>query len=153
MGDDHGWLATAIELSRLCPPSRSAFNVGAVLVGADGRELARGYSRERDGNEHAEESALSKIDISGSGADRATLREATMYSSLEPCSTRRSRARPCARLIRDAGIRRVVFALREPPVFVHGAGAEWLAAAGITVVELDDLADLVREINRPQLTS
>ena len=46
-----------------CPPSQTAFSVGAVVVAADGTELARGYSREGgDPVSHAEEAALAKLD-------------------------------------------------------------------------------------------
>jgi pyrimidine deaminase RibD-like protein len=70
---------------------------------------------------------------------------------MEPCSVRKSRPRACSRLILDAGIPRVVFALREPPTFVDGEGLEELTTAGVTVVERPELADAVREVNRPQL--
>ncbi|GAB3457697.1 dihydrofolate reductase family protein [Actinophytocola sediminis] len=141
---DRHWLALAVELSRSCPPSDTAFAVGAVVVDARGEEIARGYSRETDDRVHAEEAALAKLDP----AD-PRLATATIYSSLEPCSRRSSRPRTCTQLILDAGIPRVVFALREPPTFVDGEGAELLAAAGRTVVERPDLADAVREINQP----
>ena len=140
---DRLWLARAIELSRRCPPSTTAFAVGAIVVAADGEELARGYSRESGGTEHAEEAALAKLD-----AADPRLRGATIYSSLEPCSRRASRPRTCTDLIRAAGIPRVVFALREPPTFVDGRGAELLAAGGVEVVEIPELAGAVREVNR-----
>lgn len=140
---DKHWLGVAVELSRDCPPSTTAFAVGAIVVDADGNELARGYSRESGGTEHAEESALAKLDP----AD-PRLRGATIYSSLEPCGRRASRPRTCTELILAAGIPRVVFALREPPTFVDGRGAERLAAAGVEIVELPSLADAVREVNR-----
>jgi riboflavin-specific deaminase-like protein len=143
---DKHWMAAAVELSTRCPPSTTAFAVGAVVVDAQGNELARGYSREAGGTEHAEEAALGKLDP----AD-PRLRGATLYSSLEPCGRRASRPRPCAELILAAGIRRVVFALREPPTFVDGRGAERLAAGGVEVVELPELADRVREVNRELL--
>jgi diaminohydroxyphosphoribosylaminopyrimidine deaminase / 5-amino-6-(5-phosphoribosylamino)uracil reductase len=57
---DMRWLREAIELSRRCPPSASAFSVGAVLVSAAGRVIATGYSRERDPKDHAEEVALAR---------------------------------------------------------------------------------------------
>jgi hypothetical protein len=41
----------------------------------------------------------------------------------------------------------VVFALREPSVFVDCRGAEELAEAGVTVVELPELAGQVRDVN------
>jgi riboflavin biosynthesis pyrimidine reductase/pyrimidine deaminase RibD-like protein len=127
---DSHWLALAVELAKKCPPSTTAFSVGAVIVGADGEVIATGYSRETDDRVHAEEAALAKV------GDRSRLRTATIYSSLEPCSERKSRPRSCSQLIIEAGIPRVVFGLREPSTFVVGKGAETLAAAGVTVAEL-----------------
>lgn len=143
---DRHWLTRAIDLSFRCPPSTTAFSVGAVVVDAAGEEIAWGYSRETDDLVHAEESALAKL-----AADDPRLATATIYSSMEPCSRRKSRPKSCSRLIRDAGIPRVVFAYREPSTFVVGEGAEELAAAGVTIVEYPDLAGRVREANRLQL--
>ncbi|CAM5519544.1 dihydrofolate reductase family protein [Streptomyces fumanus] len=130
---DRHWLALACELAELCPPSGTAFSVGAVVVAADGTELARGHSREGgDAVVHAEEAALAKIDP----AD-PRLAAATVYSSLEPCARRASRPAPCARLILDAGVRRVVTAWREPDTFVTDAdGSGLLRAAGTEVLVL-----------------
>ncbi|MGH8883924.1 MAG: deaminase [Egibacteraceae bacterium] len=139
---DRRWLQVAIGLSQQCLPSTAAFSVGSVIVDAEGAEIARGYSRETDPRVHAEESALSKID-----PDDPRLRQATIYSSLEPCSTRRSRPLSCTDLILAAGIRRVVFAWREPTVFVDCQGAEKLRAAGVTIIEIDDLVERVRKVN------
>lgn len=126
-GDDQHWMQVAVELSRLCPPSDSAFAVGAVIIDSDGAELARGFSRET-GRDHAEESALRKL-----GPDQR-LSGATLYSTLEPCSTRASRPDSCTRLTIKAGIARVVIAWREPPIFVERCeGVELLHAAGLTV--------------------
>jgi diaminohydroxyphosphoribosylaminopyrimidine deaminase/5-amino-6-(5-phosphoribosylamino)uracil reductase len=138
--DDHPWLLAAIAESRKCPPSTTAYSVGAVVVDAGGHELARGYSRETDDRVHAEELALERL----AGID---LSRATVYTSLEPCSTRRSRPRTCTELIIDAGVHRVVFALREPPAFVAGHGADLLLQAGVEVTELEDLAALVWKVN------
>ncbi|MGH3763307.1 dihydrofolate reductase family protein [Actinophytocola sp.] len=140
---DKHWLRAAIELSTRCPPSTTAFAVGAIVVDGQGNGLARGYSRESGGTEHAEEAALAKLDP----AD-PRLRRATMYSSLEPCGRRSSRPRTCTDLILAAGIPRVVFALREPPTFVDGRGAELLTAGGAEVVEVPELAAAVRDVNR-----
>jgi diaminohydroxyphosphoribosylaminopyrimidine deaminase/5-amino-6-(5-phosphoribosylamino)uracil reductase len=140
--DDRRWLALAVQLAGRCPPSTSAFAVGAVLVDAGGTVLATGHSREADPVAHAEESALAKV----SGA--VDLRAATLYSSLEPCSRRASRALSCTDLILAAGIGRVVVAWREPPLFVADArGCELLAARGVEVVELPEFAAGAREPN------
>lgn len=142
---DRYWLEVACELAGLCPPSETAFSVGAVVVAADGSELARGYSREGgDPVAHAEEAALAKIDPSD-----ARLAGATVYSSLEPCARRASRPAPCARLILDAGVRRVVTAWREPDTFVAGAdGSGVLAARGAVVVVLPEYEEAAKAPNR-----
>ncbi|KOU21427.1 dCMP deaminase [Streptomyces sp. WM6372] len=133
----------AVALSRLCPPSPGAYSVGAVLVDAGGMELSYGYSREGDPTVHAEESALAKL-----APDDARLPAATLYSTLEPCSERRSRPDPCARLAIAAGVRRVVIAWREPALFVAACtGVAELRAAGIEVVELSRLAGEARRVN------
>jgi len=141
---DHHWLRLACELATLCPPSRTAFSVGAVVVAADGTELARGYSREgADPVVHAEEAALAKI-----GADDPRLASATVYSSLEPCARRASRPAPCARLILDAGVRRVVTSWREPDTFVTAAdGNGLLASAGVDVVVLPEYEERAKAPN------
>jgi len=137
---DHRLLREAIELSRRCPPSDSAFSVGAVLVGADGAVLSTGYSRESDRRDHAEEAALAKVaGQPGPGA--------TIYSSLEPCLRRLSRPRSCCELIAAAGITRVVLAWREPPIFVLGGGAAWLEGHGVLVTEVPGLGPEARAVN------
>ncbi|MEV7796083.1 dihydrofolate reductase family protein [Streptomyces sp. NPDC087512] len=142
---DRHWLALACELAELCPPSGTAFSVGAVVVADDGTELARGYSREGgDPVVHAEEAALAKI-----GPADPRLAGATVYSSLEPCARRASRPAPCARLILDAGVRRVVTAWREPDTFVPGAdGSGVLAAGGADVVLLPEYEERAKAPNR-----
>jgi pyrimidine deaminase RibD-like protein len=142
-GDRH-WLIEAIELSRRCLPSPSAFSVGAVIVAASGLVIASGYSRQSDPLQHAEEAALGCVD----GAD---LGSATLYSSLEPCLRRVSRPVSCAGLIVASGIRRVVIAWREPPLFQPGGGAQWLAGHGVEVVELPELAGAARAVNQAVL--
>jgi diaminohydroxyphosphoribosylaminopyrimidine deaminase / 5-amino-6-(5-phosphoribosylamino)uracil reductase len=62
---DVHWLRQAIDLSRRCPPSESAFSVGAVLVGGAGEVMATGYSRELHPKDHAEEVALARAAGSG----------------------------------------------------------------------------------------
>ncbi|MFI5964832.1 dihydrofolate reductase family protein [Streptomyces asoensis] len=141
---DRHWLALACALAADCPPSGTAFSVGAVVVAADGTELARGHSREAgDPVVHAEEAALAKIDP----AD-PRLATATVYSSLEPCARRSSRPAPCARLILDAGVRRVVTAWREPDTFVTEAdGTGLLAARGVDVLLLPEYEERAKEPN------
>ncbi len=139
MTDDTELLRRAVELARRCPPSRTAYAVGALVVAPDGTVLGHGHSRETAPDVHAEEVALDRSGVAATGA--------TVYSSLEPCGVRRSRPVPCARLLVAAGVRRVVFALREPPLLAAGGGAEVLTAAGVEVLELPGLADAARAAN------
>jgi riboflavin-specific deaminase-like protein len=141
-GPDHRFLSWAVELSRLSPPSESAFSVGAVIVGEDGQVLSTGFSREQEDHDHAEEVALRKL-----GFHDPRLRRATIYSSLVPCGARASRPVTCVQHIIAAGIPRVIFAWREPPIFTAGDGADQLRAAGIDVLELPDLAPRACAVN------
>lgn len=136
------WLRETIELAKRCPPSATAFSVGAAIVAADGTLLATGFSRERDLRDHAEEAALAKLQP---GDPR--LAGATIYSSLEPCGVRASRPRPCADLIIAAGIPRAVYAWHEPPILAVGGGTEMLRAAGVLVIEAPELAAEARAVN------
>ncbi len=162
-GADRRWLAEAIRLSGRCEPSESAFCVGAVLVGAAGQVLGRGYSRQADPHDHAEEVALRQARACHSGDHSLHLSDdlgddlggdlvrATLYSSLEPCLRRVSRSVPCAELVLGSGIRRVVIAWLEPPIFQPGGGAAWLAERGVEVIELADLAPAAQAVNRALL--
>ena len=146
---DERWMREAVELAWLCPPSETAFSVGAVIVGADGAELARGFSREGgDPVVHAEEAALGKL-----SAGDPRLAGATIYSTLEPCSRRKSRPRTCTELIIAAGLARVVIAWREPALFVADCqGYELLREAGLTVSELPGFAAAAAAPNRHLIT-
>jgi pyrimidine deaminase RibD-like protein len=104
--------------------------------------MATGFSREQEPNDHAEEVALRKLD-----ATDPRLASATLYSSLVPCGARASRPVTCVQRILAAGIPRVVFAWREPPIFTEGRGAEQLHAAGIAVAEFPALAESAATVN------
>jgi pyrimidine deaminase RibD-like protein len=148
------WMRHAIGLARLCPRSPTAYSVGAVIVGADGVELAHGYSREIDAKVHAEESALNRLGCAAALSDAGTadprLARATLYSTLEPCSQRATPDRlPCTDRILAAGIPRVVIAWREPGLFVANCvGVEKLREHGVEVIELTDMAAEAMSMNR-----
>ena len=82
---------------------RSSSPVGAVVV-AGGRVVGRGYHR-RDGAPHAEDVALR--------AAGRRARGATLYLTLEPCN-HYGRTPPCTDAVLAAGVRRVVFGVRDP---------------------------------------
>ena len=141
--DDEFWMRRAIALAHQCPPADGAYSVGAVIVDENGLEISDGYSRESDPKVHAEESALGKL-----APDDPRLAGSTIYSTLEPCSKRASRPRPCTQLILDSRIRRVVIAWREPSLFVQNCvGVELLEQHGVLVSELPELAAEAMEPN------
>lgn len=140
--DDYRMLELAIGEAGKCPPSDTAYSVGAVVVTADGRRFT-GYSRETGGSNHAEEEAVEKAIRAG-----VSLEGATIYSSMEPCSSRRSKPKSCSRIIIDQRIKKVVFAAKEPAGFVDCVGEEMLRAAGLDVVYIKDLEPKALEPNR-----
>ena len=101
--------------------------VGAVIVGPDGKIIGEGYHR-RCGEAHAEVNAINSV------ADQSLLEQSTMYVTLEPCS-HHGRTGPCAQLIIDKRIPRVVIGSRDPYDKVNGRGIEMLRQAGIEVEE------------------
>lgn len=141
--NDLRWLSHAIGLSRNCAPSAEGYSVGAVIVATNGEEIACGYSRESGTLLHAEESALGKLAVHDQ-----RLSAATMYSTLEPCTERRSRPHSCTHLILYSGIRRVVIAWREPSLFVVDCqGVEQLREGGVIVTEIGELEAAARAVN------
>lgn len=98
--------------------------VGCVVV-KEGQILAEGY-HQRYGENHAERNAL--LSLSGDAA-----RGATLYVNLEPCS-HYGKTPPCADLIVERGISRVVCCNDDPNPLVAGRGFAKLETAGITVL-------------------
>ncbi len=112
--------------------------VGAVVVDRDGVLVGRG-SHEFAGGPHAEIHALASAGAAARGA--------TLYCTLEPCS-HVGRTGPCAPVIADAGIARVVIATEDPNPVVAGRGLQLLRNRGIEVVS-GVLAAEAERLNRP----
>ena len=101
--------------------------VGAVIVSADGRIIGEGY-HVRCGQGHAEVNAFASV----RAEDEPLLKEATIYVSLEPCS-HYGKTPPCADLIIQKGVRRVVVGCIDEFAEVQGRGIRKLREAGIEV--------------------
>ncbi|GAB1408509.1 bifunctional diaminohydroxyphosphoribosylaminopyrimidine deaminase/5-amino-6-(5-phosphoribosylamino)uracil reductase RibD [Thermomonas brevis] len=134
---DHAMMARALRLAE-----RGAFTtkpnpmVGCVV--ARGDEVVGEGWHQRKGGPHAEVFALQAAGERASGA--------TAYVTLEPCAHTGSTG-PCADALIEAGVARVVAAMRDPFPKVDGAGFERLRAAGIEVQ--DGLMEAqARELNR-----
>ena len=99
-------------------------NVGCVIVSGDGSIVGRGATRQ-GGRPHAEAVALAEA------GERA--RGATLYTSLEPCAHKSARGPACSELIVEAGLAKVVVALKDPDPRTSGRGIDQLRSAEIEV--------------------
>ena len=114
-------MGEALRLARLGEGfTRPNPPVGAVVVKA-GRAVGRGYHRVA-GGAHAEVLALREAGTRARGA--------TLYVTLEPCSTW-GRTPPCTELILRMGVRRVVAAVADPNPRHRGRGLRMLRARGV----------------------
>ena len=147
MNIEEKYMRRALELARhgLGNTSPNPM-VGAVIVDNSGRIIGEGYHR-RCGEGHAEVNAIASV----ADADRGALRDATMYVTLEPCS-HYGKTPPCAKLIIDTGIPRVVVGAGDPFKEVAGRGIRMMREAGIEVAE-GIMAAESRALNRRFMTA
>ena len=138
---DERFMRMAVEQSRRSVPCATAYRVGAVVVTAGG-EVFAGYTHESRPTSHAEQEAVDKALAAG-----ADLRGATVYSSMEPCTSRKSEPESCSQLIVRHGFARAVFALFEPDCLAHCDGASFLRAAGVRVDSMPQFSADVLRIN------
>ena len=134
--DDYRYMAQALRLAEYglyttTPNPR----VGCVVV-REGNVIGQGW-HERAGLPHAEINALK---MAGKKA-----RGATVYVTLEPCN-HCGQTGPCSDALVDAGVGRVVAAMRDPNPLVNGGGLEKLKQAGVQV-EYGILENEARELN------
>ena len=114
--------------------------VGAVIV-RDGKIIGRGFHR-KAGEAHAEINALN--DVKRRNIDP---RGATIYVTLEPCSTY-GRTPPCTEAIIANGLSRVVIGSLDPNPKHNGKAVEILRANSIEV-EYGVESAACNELNRP----
>ena len=136
MDFDETMMRRALELARRAwGETHPNPMVGAVLV-EDGAVVAEGWHG-RDAGPHAERVALAAL-------GRRPVAGATLYVTLEPCSTR-GRTGACCDLIREAGIARVVIGATDPNPAHAGRAIGLLRSAGVEVrlgVCSEECADL-----------
>lgn len=113
--------------------------VGCVIANAEGTVLGQGHTQPA-GQPHAEVMALSDAAARG-----LSVKGATAYVTLEPCS-HHGRTGPCCDALVAAGIGRVVASLEDPNPLVAGQGLARLRAAGVAV-EVGPGAAASRELN------
>lgn len=100
--------------------------VGAVLV-HKGRIIGEGWHQEF-GKPHAEVNCIDSVQES----DKDKIAQSTLYVSLEPCA-HYGKTPPCATLIIDQGIKKVVIACQDIFAKVAGKGIQMLQDAGVAV--------------------
>ena len=126
MTTDEQYMARCLELA-----AKGRFEaapnpmVGAVIV-HEGKIIGEGYHRQC-GGPHAEVNAVRSV------KDERLLRESTMYVSLEPCA-HYGKTPPCADMIVEKGIPRVVVGCRDSFDQVDGKGIQKMRAAGVEVI-------------------
>ena len=127
MDKDIQYMMRAIELARRGEGmTRPNPPVGAVLVLED-HIVAEGWHR-KAGEDHAERDCLNKLPPIAS-----SLKNATLYVTLEPCSTH-GRTPPCTEIILEKGVGRVVVSVTDLNPQHAGRGLEILRDAGVDVV-------------------
>ncbi len=151
--EEEKYMRRCIELARngLCNASPNPM-VGAVIV-CDGRIIGEGYHI-RCGKAHAEVNAIHSV------KDESLLKRSTIYVSLEPCS-HYGKTPPCADLIIEKQIPRIVIGSQDPFSKVAGRGIQKLLDAGreVTVGILEEeCKNLIRRfitfntLHRPFIT-
>lgn len=126
MKEEEKYMQRCIQLARngLCNAAPNPM-VGAVIV-CDGKIIGEGY-HVRCGEAHAEVNAIRSV------KDPSLLKRATIYVSLEPCS-HYGKTPPCADLIIEKQIPRIVIGCQDPFAKVAGRGIQKLKDAGREVV-------------------
>ena len=122
--------------------------VGAVLTDSEGKILAEGW-HEQYGGPHAEvncfrcaENDVRRTDV------RCTkdYKDCTLFVNLEPCS-HYGKTPPCAKMIIEKGVGRVVVGMLDPNPLVAGKGVQMLRDAGIDVI-VGVMEQECRELNK-----
>ncbi len=117
--------------------------VGAVLVDSNGTIIAEGW-HEKYGEGHAEVNCFRHLETSK--YRDLEMSKCTLFVSLEPCS-HYGKTPPCAKLIIEKGVGRVVVGMLDPNPLVAGKGVKMLRDAGIEVI-VGVLEDQCRELNK-----
>jgi pyrimidine deaminase RibD-like protein len=135
-GIDRKFCAIAIAEAResVAEDNRLHPKVGVAIV-KDDKILATGHRGESGKGDHGEYCALKKLNA-------ADLQGATVYTTLEPCSTRKPPKKSCAIRLIEGKVARVVYGLADKHETVYGHAS--LAEAGIEVAIFPN--DLIQEL-------
>lgn len=134
------YMKKCIELAK-CGEGQTSPNplVGCVVLDKDGNEISTGFHH-KYGENHAERDALLKL-------TKGEEKGGTLIVNLEPCS-HHGKTPPCADLIIERGLKRIVIGMQDVNPIVAGNGIKRLKDAGIEVVEhvLEDECKILNEV-------
>lgn len=123
---DEQWMRQALELAEKGRGHVSPNPmVGCVIVSGEGECIGTGYHK-KFGEAHAEVLAVESV------KDKALLKDATVYVTLEPCA-HHGKTPPCSTMLTKLPISRVVIAMQDPNSKVDGKGIAELRNNGIQV--------------------
>ncbi|GLH65097.1 bifunctional diaminohydroxyphosphoribosylaminopyrimidine deaminase/5-amino-6-(5-phosphoribosylamino)uracil reductase RibD [Parageobacillus sp. G301] len=137
MRNDEQYMRLAIEIAKAGIGQTSPNPVVGAVVVKDGEIVGFG-AHLKAGEPHAEVHAIRMAGEKAKGS--------TVYVTLEPCS-HYGKTPPCADLLVETGVQRVVIATTDPNPLVAGKGIEKLRSAGIDV-KLGVLKEEADELNR-----
>jgi pyrimidine deaminase RibD-like protein len=149
MSNEREWMELAVTEAGKSKDEddRAHPRVGVVVV-KDGKVLAAAFRGEFEAGNHGEFTALEKklqdTDVSG----------ATVYATLEPCTTRNHPKIPCAERLIERRVKRVVIGMLDPNQEIRGRGEWRLMESGIEIGRFDhDLTKSLMDLNREFIRS
>lgn len=144
MRTDELYMFRALELAKLGKGHVSPNPMVGCVIVHDNRIIGEGWHK-KYGQAHAEVNAIHSV------SEKALLGQSTLYVNLEPCS-HFGKTPPCADLLVEHKIKKVVVANVDPNPQVNGSGIEKLLAKGIEV-SIGVLEKEGKELNKRFFTS